>query len=576
MPLDAIFMQAVCAELRGTLLGARADKIFMPGRAEAHLLLRAPSGSFRLLISTGARHPRAHLTSVSAENPAAPPMFCMLLRKHLQGARLADITQPPRERVLSFVFDATDELGSPCRKTLVAELMGRHSNLILLDGDDRILDCLVRVDAEMSEARQVLPGLFYHLPPGQQKHDPVETEELERLLAEAPPDTRACDFLLDTFCALPPLVCRELVFLAGGAPDARLGELDLLPVLRDWQTRVRRADFAPILLSDGDKPADFSYVPIAQYGDLYTAARRESFSALLDEFYTRRDQAEAMAARAQDTRKTLTTLRDRLRRKLLLQEEEYRETQNRDVLRQKGDLLMAYAAQVPSGAGAVKLPDFEDGHEVDISLDPARSPQQNAARYYRDYRRAKAAEASLTEQMTRGREELLYLESVLEALSRLTSARELSELRDELAAAGLLKKSAAGKKQKEKPLGPLRFVSSAGLPILAGRSGRQNDILTLKEAAKTDIWLHAQKVPGTHVILRTDGRPPDEASLHEAAVIAVTLSGAREAPKAPVDYTEIRHVKKPQGAKPGMVVYDPYKTLVAAPDRALLERLGAP
>ncbi|MDR0671788.1 MAG: NFACT family protein [Oscillospiraceae bacterium] len=578
MPLDAVCLSALVGELGVALTGGRVDKVFMPAREEAILAMRGPGGPARLLLAAGARTPRAHITEVARENPAVPPMFCMLLRKHLTGARLAEVRQPPLERVLLFVFDAVDEMGEPCQKTLAAELMGRHSNLILIGSDGRIVDCLRRVDVEMSERRQVLPGLFYHLPPGQGKRDPLTTDEASwaALVSDRARERPFDDWLLQTFAGLPPLLCREIVHMAGG-PAA--GDDACLRAALAWRSEVLSRRFAPWLLMEEGGAVDFSYRPITQYGALYTARRAESFSQMLDIFYAARDARERMRAGAQEMTKLVTTLRDRARRKTAAQRLEWEKAQARERLREYGDLLMANLYRIEPGQRTVTATDFYGGGETEIPLNPQWTPQRNAAQYYKDYRRAKTAEAVLAEQIAAGERESEYLDSVLDALERASSRQDLQEIAEELTQGGYLRaaKSRARRARDTRPAAsqPMRFVSSAHVTVLAGRNNRQNDALTAKAAARSDIWLHAQKIPGSHVVIRLDGARPDDVTLAEAAVIAATLSRAAGASKVPVDYTRVSRVKKPPGAKPGMVIYDDYKTLVVRPDKECLRRLSA-
>ncbi len=570
MPLDAVCLSALRQELQQALTGARVDKIFMPGREEVHLSLRAPSGYTRLLLSSGNNHPRVHLTAVTRENPATPPMFCMLLRKHLSGARLLDIEQPPLERVLRFHFDTTDELGDVCQKTLVCEIMGRHSNIVLCGSDGRIIDCLRRVDAEMSERRQVLPGLFYHWPPTQDKRNPLETDEEEwrAHVAAVPADVNWEDWLLTNFSGIPPLVCRELAVRAESPSSS-----DFLAQVLLWRRQVLAQSFSPWILFDGDKPVDFCYMPIAQYGDRYRLEQADSFSEMLDSFYAARDLRDQLRVRTQDMSRLLATLRDRVGRKLAIQQREWEQTQNRERLRECGDLLMANLHLIGKGVSAVTVFDFYHNEEVEIRTNPMLTPQQNAGRFYKEYQKAKTAEQTLSQQMAQGQTEIQYLESVMEALKRVGGTQDIEEIRMELAQGGYLRQPKGKKAVKHKMAQPMRFVSSTGVPFMAGRNNRQNDQLTMKMAARGDLWLHTQKIPGSHVVISCNGGTPDDTTLEEAAQVAATLSQASTAPKVPVDYTRIANVKKPPGAKPGMVIYDHFKTVLAKPDQALIERL---
>ena len=564
MPLDAICLSGVVRELRETALGLRIEKVQQPARDQVVLALR---GNQKLLLCAGASQARIHFTHVQRENPAAPPMFCMLLRKHLQGGRLTGIDQPGLERAVVLTVDITDELGERGQRRLVLECMGRYSNLILLDGQERIIDCLRRVDMEMSEKRQVLPGLFYHLPPAQEKADPLQTdrETFRRLLSAAPPDREGSAFLLDNFFGLSPLVCREIAS-AGALEDAFFA----------WQEAITSERFTPYMLVKDGKPSDYSYLPVRQYGDCMTGEAWEKFSPMLDAFYETREQLERVRQRGQSLQKAASNARDRSVRKLALQEKEYAQTQDRDRLRIFGELITANLYRMEKGQRTLTAQNYyeADSPEIEIPLDPLLTPQQNAARYFKRYNKAKTAEKYLTEQMAMARRERDWLESVLDELSRAETEQDFADIRRELGEAGYLKASAGGKKEpKRGPSRPRVFRSSSGLRILVGRSNTQNDRLT-REAFKSDYWFHTQRIHGSHVILCTEGAEPDSRSLTEAAILAAWFSQGRDSGQVAVDYTQVRNVRKPNGARPGMVVYDPYQTAYVTPDGALVKALA--
>ncbi|MBE6919072.1 MAG: fibronectin/fibrinogen-binding protein [Ruminococcaceae bacterium] len=576
MPLDAICLRAVVEEIRPQLVGSRIEKIQQPARDQIILLLR---GSRRLLLNAGANQPRIHLTAQLRDNPAQPPMFCMLLRKYIGGGRIVDVEQAPLERVVTLTIDAMDELGEMSQYRLVLECMGRHSNLILVAPDGRVIDCMRRVDFEMSQQRQVLPGLYYHLPPAQEKLSPlaVEEDEFRRLLDACPAETQLDRWLLDTFTAISPLVARELVYRACGSTDARIEEEQgrLWDAFCTWQCAVNEGRMRPQTLLRDDKLSDFTYLPLQQYGAFARCREEESFSAMLDGFYEGREQAERVRQKGQDLLKTVTNARDRVRRKIALQEKEYAQTQDRDKLRICGELLTANFYRMERGAGKITVENYyePDCPCVEIRLDPRLSPQENAAKYFKQYNKAKTAEKILTEQLQRGREELTYLESVLQQLQQAEAEQDFNDIRAELTDGGYIR--SRGKKQPgfQRASKPREFRSSAGLRILVGRSNKQNDQLTCKVAQGRDIWLHTQKIHGSHVILCTEGAEPDEKSLEEAAVLAAYYSQGRESGKVPVDYTPARYVKKSAGAKPGMVIYTTYQTMYVAPDAELAKRL---
>ena len=578
MPLDAICLSAVVRETAAQAENTRIEKIQQPARDQVVLLLR---GGRRLLLCAGATQPRLHLTEQLRDNPSQPPMFCMLLRKHLAGGRILSVVQEPLERVVTLTIQAADELGEQRQWRLILEAMPRHANLILVDHQGRITDCLRRVDFEMSQQRQVLPGLFYHLPPRQEKRSPLEIgrEEFLELLSALPEDTPLDGWLLDTFTALPPLMARELVCAAYGETDARLsrdkGE-KLWDSLGTWRDRIVGGGFVPTLLRRASRPADFTYCSITQYGPAMEQETFDSFGRLLDEFYEGRDQADRVRQKGQDLMKSATAARDRVRRKLAAQEKELAATRDRERLRICGELITANLYRMERGMNRLTAENYyEDGcPPMDIPLDVRLGPQENAARYFKQYAKAKTAEKILTEQLEKGREELTYLESVVQELSQAEAEQDFNDIRAELTEGGYIRSH--GRKQPgfQRKSEPRHFRTDAGLLVLVGRSNRQNDRLTAKEADRRDIWLHTQKIHGSHVILCTGGQEPDETSLYEAACLAAYYSQGREAGKVPVDYTPVRYVKKPAGARPGMVVYTTYQTMLAVPDGQLVKKLA--
>ena len=584
MPLDALCLSGVVHELQNALSGAKIDKIYQPGRDEVVLALRAPAGNVKLLLSANPSHPRAHLTQISRENPDKPPMFCMLLRKHLSGARLLELVQPPMERVVDLRLEALDELGDRVERRLVLEAMGRHSNLILLDGEGRIMDCLRRVDSDMSARRQVLPGLFYRLPPAQEKLDPssLDRAALESALAAAPEESQADKWLLDTFGGLSPLICRELAFRAGGATDARLhqmgegGRSRLLDELEGLLRSVQENSFTPVMLEKEGHPSDFTFQPISQYGPAVSCVPFPSFSALLDRFYEQRENQERVRQRGQDLIRSVTNARDRAARKIGLQEQELAATRDRERLRQFGDIITSNLHAMEKGMSRLTAADFYDPEcpQIHIPLDPLLTPQQNAAKYYKEYNKAKTAESILTLQLEKGRRDLDYLNSVLEAIALAEGERDLQEIRQELTDTGYLRRpSKARDRGKRVASKPMEFRSSSGLRISVGKNNTQNDLLTTKQAFKSDLWFHTQKIHGSHVILWTEGGQPDLTSIQEAAQLAAWFSQGRASGKVAVDYTPVKYVKKPGGARPGMVVYTTYETAYVAPDGELTRRL---
>lgn len=580
MALDAICLQAVVEELRPRLLGLRIDKVQQPARDQVILLLR---GSQRLLLNAGANAPRIQLTETARDNPAEPPMFCMLLRKHLVGARVADIVQPPLERLVRLELDITDDFGQPGKRTLVLEAMGRRSNLILLDGEGRIIDCMRRVDADMSALRQVLPGLYYE-PPASSGRLPV-TEETEtgfrEKLATANRERQLDAFLLDHYFGVSPLMARELAFRTTGETDSHIFALDQEKKEKFWRemqgfiNTIQENHFTPFCLKQEGRPVEFSCLPITQYGSAMEIERYESFSSLLDGFYEARERQERARQRGADLIRTATTARERLRRKLALQEKDYAATQDRDALRICGDLITANLYRMERGQSKLTCENFYDENcaSITIQLDPLLTPQQNAAKYYKRYTKAKTAEKYLREQMDIARRDLEYLESVLEEIEHGETEQDFIDIRNELKEAGFLRKQGKGRKDLKRTAKPREFRTSSGFRVLVGRNNHQNDKLTLKDADHRDIWLHTQKIHGSHVILCTGGQPVDDDTIVEAAKLAAYYSRARESGNVPVDYTPVKYVKKPAGARPGMVIYPTYQTVNVTPDEALVKQL---
>ena len=487
------------------------------------------------------------------------------------------------ERLAELEVEATNEMGDKVRRRLILEAMGRRTNLLLLDGEGRIVDCLRRVDGDLTQARPLLPGMFYQYPPLQAgKADPaaITDEVRETLLAQGQTDTPADRFLLDHFMGLSPLIAREVAFEAFGEVDAPVGRDPalLLDKLAALVARVQTGQVQPALLARQGKAVDFSFRPILQYGPETESRTYPTFAALLDDFYQARETADQVRQKGQDFLKSLTHARDRLIRKLALQEEELVRTANRETDRRYGDLITANLYRMEKGAKVLQAENYyePDCPLIEIPLDPRKTPQQNAALYYKKYTKAKTAEEMLRIQLEKGAQERAYLDSVLESISRAEGDRDLEEIRQELAQTGYLRRRGKGKEKMKRPATkPLTFRSSAGLRISVGRNNLQNDLLTTKQAGKWDYWLHTQKIHGAHVILWTEGTPPDPQSIQEAAMLAAWYSQGREGKKVPVDYTPVKFVKKPAGARPGMVVYTTYQTAYVDPDPALAEKLKA-
>ncbi len=586
MAIDGTFLHCLKNELWERLCEARVDKVHQPSKEELVFSLRDRNGTYKLYLSARVNSPRVHLTTVSLENPSSPPMFCMLLRKRLTGARLVAIRQPGLERVLLFDFDTYNELGDPVRLTLATEVMGRYSNIIFIDENNRIIDAIKRVDFTMSPTRPLLPGMEYALPPVDRVRLELSTcttgEMAEAVMGFGGTVEKA---LLALSQGMSPLVCREVVYRAFGDAPVGADQMDkqhknsLAIALSAVASRVRgeKAPVPFLLYRKDGTPLDFSFMPITQYGLDVIGKEMPDFSGLLDEFYKQKDASERMRQRSHDVLKLLSNAVDRLTRKLQNQRQELETSGKREEKRLFADLINANMHLIEKGADHAELVNYYDPEcpTVRVPLDPSLSAVRNAQKYYKEYRKAKTAEEMLTKQIAMGEEELRYLDSVFDALSRATTNREVEEVREELAESGYLHLQTSRKKQHVAPTKPLAFVSEDGFTILVGRNNVQNDKLTLRTAKGSDWWFHTKNIPGSHVVILTDGVTPPETTMMQAAILAATHSKAADSAQVPVDYTQIKHVKKPAGAKPGMVIYETNRTVYVTPDQGLTARLAS-
>ncbi|MBO4283358.1 MAG: NFACT family protein [Clostridia bacterium] len=578
MAYDAGMLCAVIREInRSTGDGAKIEKIYQPARDEVTLTLRMGKAIRRLVINAGTSSPRVCLSDLTRENPVVAPMFCMLLRKHLAGARLIRCEQIGFERAARFVFAGYDEMGYASEKTLVAEVMGKYSNLMLLDADQKITAVLRPVDFTTSRVRQVLPGMKYELPPPQDKVSPFsETREgfLTRYAAY-PSDSAMDKFIVSTYLGTSRQVAQEIAYRAGGA-DAlcRSTPADAVwEVFSRWFADLDAGRVTPTLVTGPDgTPVDFAYAAETYRGAGYGNREFPDFAGLFDAFFAERDRVERTRQRAQDLIRLLSAAKGRLTRKLDAQTEELADTERGEEYRRTGDLIIANLYRLRRGDRVVSLIDYtaDPPAEVTVELDPRLSPADNAERFYKHYRKAKTAKTILAEQIAHCRDELAYLDTVESFLDRAETEQDLTDLRDELYRAGYASrmKNYAPTKQS-KPSRPTETVTPGGYRVLIGRNNLQNDRLTFKVAARNDLWFHAKGVPGSHVILLCDGAEPSAEDYTFAASLAAGYSKANAAGGAtvPVDYTRVCNVKKPAGARPGFVIYKTNYTAYVLPER---------
>lgn len=581
MALDGAFLFGVKNEL-DCLVNGRIDKIYQPSRDEVILQIRTHSGAKKLLINASAGSARVHITETAADNPLKPPMFCMLLRKHLGGGRLREIRQDGLERILFFDFECMNELGDFVIITLACEIMGKYSNLIVIDNTGKIIDSIRRVDEDMSRERLVLPGMPYELPPRDGRLSFVHAEEKAvREELDALPDKELSKALISAFEGISPILAREWTYRCGKGRELRGSSLTVLEKGELFSAIMKSKDmllsgkceFTTISTAEGQLK-DFSFTDIQQYGSLMLKSIHKTACETLDNFFEQRDRTARLKQRANDLFKTLSNLSERITKRIANQKNELADCGKKDVMKLYGDLLSANMYRFSKGDSSVTVENFyeEDCPQVKIKLDPRLTPPQNSQKYYSEYRKAVTAEKKLAEQIKIGEGELVYIESVFESLERAVTENEVNELRLELAEQGYIKASRL-KSRPPKSAPPLEYLSSDGFRIFVGRNNKQNDKLTLKIAAKSDIWLHTQNIPGSHVIIEAMGGEVPMSTIEEAAVIAAFNSKARASSGVPVDYCPVKFVKKPGGAKPGMVIFTNNRTLYVTPDKELEMRL---
>lgn len=567
MSLDSMFMCALAREIETELKGSRVDKIQQPERDQLVFSMRGER-NVKLLLSCASGTARVHITRLSYENPQQPPMFCMLLRKHLQGSKLVYIDIIPGERILNMHFEGYNEFGVMQEKRLIFEIVGGRSNISLCDSENRLIDCLHRSD---SEKRRLLPGLFYRPPEPIDKPCvmKIDEEELNVMLEKAPQDAVLDKWIFSSVSGISPLIAREIVCMSQQDCDIQIKNADKASLVKTFfvvKETAENGNYTPTLLSTEKKVLDFSFIPISQYGSLAQNVKYNSLSELLEAFCSMKDKAEHMRQRSQSLMKTMKNARDKISRKLENQRRELALAGEREHLRVSGDIITANLYRIKKGDRALKTQNFYDENcaDIEIRLDPLLTPQENAARYYKNYKKAKTAEKVLAEQIYKGERELDYCESVIEEITRAETPTELADIRQELVESGYISKP-RGKQQKRQPSKPLHFISKSGIDIYIGKNNVQNDRLTFKSAMRSDMWLHTQKIHGSHVIIACAGKTLDSETLKMAASAAAYYSKARDSANVPVDYTLIKYVKKPSGGKPGAAIYTDYRTIFVHP-----------
>ncbi len=576
MSFDAFTVGAVADELNKKIVGARVEKVLQPSKDEIFLVLHIGSEHLRLQINAGAQAPRIGITAESPENPKAPPMFCMLLRKHLTGARISAVKQIGFERVIEAVFETYDEMGFFTERKLICEIMGRYSNAVLTDAENKILGVLRPVDFTTSSKRQVLAQMHYELPPEQNKKNPLTETKQGFMSAFEGREAVTDKDIMAVYSGFSPIRAKALI--ENAQKNGKTDVCALWGAMEALKERVKNADYTPVLLCDEQgKAKDFSCFEV---GCGYNAVVKNSFGELTDAFFAENERKQREKSRAHATERVLKNAQNRIEKKLALQRKELADTERKSEYKQKADIITANLYRFKGKESKITVIDYiEDGNggytekEVEIILETGMSAPATAQKLYKKYAKAKNAELQITAQIEKGETELKYILSVLDALERVSGQGELDEIRSELAEAGYIKakkeQASSGKKiqkpQKKQIGQPLKFTTNNGFTVLVGKNNLQNDHLTFKVAAKNDLWFHVKNIAGSHTVLVCDGKEPTDEDILRAAALAAQNSKAAEQDRAQVDYTRAKNVKKPSGARPGFVTYDNYKTVIVNP-----------
>ena len=574
MSFDAFTLKSIASELNALLSKGRIEKVLQPSKDEIFLSVHKESAHYKLQINAGAAAPRIGITSENPENPKVPPMFCMLLRKHLTGAKIERVFQHGFERVIEIELETYDEMGFLTKRRLICEIMGRYSNAVLCDEEYKIFSALRPVDFTVSSKRQLLPQMQYELPPAQNKKAPMA--ETAEGFAETFPQASEKG-IGAVYSGVSPLTAREIAYRAGENANAER----LFAAFSEIVSLSLEGKITPTMILDqAGEPFEFSSFAIKQYGRALKTVEYGTMGELTDAFFAEKERRNRERQRSATTEKLLKNIENRLIRKMELQRNELKDTEKKSDYKKKADLITANIYRFKGKSDTVTVIDYEetaDGgyieKEIELKIERGLTPVQYAQKLYKKYNKAKNAEIEISAQLRKGEAELEYIRSVQDALSRISGQGELDEIRRELEEQGYVKKTVKEPKhggrvkspKAEKVKDPLKFVTGGGFTVLVGKNNIQNDYLTFKIAAKNDYWFHVKNMPGSHVILLTDGREPTDADLTEAAVLAAKNSKAADQERAEVDYTRVKNVKKPSGAKPGFVIYEGYNTAIVSP-----------
>ena len=574
MAFDGITIAAMVRELHQNLDGGRFNKIAQPEADALMITGKGANGQCRLLLSASASLPLIYFTDKNKPSPLTAPNFCMLLRKHIGSARISSIRQPGLERVVEFELEHRNEMGDPCRKFLIAELMGKHSNIIFCDENRMILDSIKHVSSHMSSVREVLPGRDYFLPHTQEKFDPLTITETEFIRTICTKPCNISKAIYSTLTGLSPLIAEEICYRAsidGSDAAQSLNETaatHLYHTFHRLMEQVTEGDFTPNIIYRDNEPVEYSVLPLTQYGNEYHSETFSTVSSMLETYYASRDTLNRIRQKSSDLRRIVQTALDRNRKKYALQQKQMKDTAKKDKYKVYGELINTYGYGLEDGCKSFKALNYYTNEEITIPLDPTLTPQENSKKYFDRYGKLKRTEEALTEQLADTESEIEHLESISNALDIARAESDLSQIKEELTEYGYIKKHYSGKKGAKAQIKskPFHYISSDGFDIFVGKNNFQNDELTFKQATGNDWWFHAKKMAGSHVIVKTpDGELPDR-TFEEAGRLAAYYSKGRTAPKVKIDYIQKKHVKKPGGAKPGFVVYYTNYSLMAEPD----------
>ncbi len=577
MAFDAGFTAAIVNELSQTVVGGRIEKIFQPSRESVLFVLRSErtaeskGSTLKLLIDAGSANPRISVSDPNFENPKVPPMFCMLLRKHLSGAKITSVRQIGFDRAAELEFETRDELGFLSKKYIYAEIMGKFSNLIFCDSEKRVISAIKTSDITSGTKRPIIPGTIY-LPPPPQESKLIPTEDTREafLSAYAASELSASKFIMNRFSGMAPLVARELEFVSSGDAEHLWREFS------EYVERLKNRNFVPTMLKKPDgTPLEYSFMPIRQYGSSAVMSVCDSFSGLIEDFFSERARVERIHQRASDILRLLTNAEARLNKKIAAQEQDLTDCLEKDNYKRNGDLITANIYKLSKGMTEAMLTDWsqEDCPEVKVELDSRLTPAQNAQKYYKKYSKCKSAEINLTRQIELARAELDYIATVFDSLTKAETENDLSEIRRELHESGYASKMKSYTAVKIPAPKPLSFTTTNGYRVLCGKNNSQNDYITGKLASKNDIWFHVKGYPGSHVVMLCDGDDPPAEDFTDAATVAAVYSKAPRGQKVEVDYTRVKNVKKPPASKPGFVTFSTNYSAVVVCDSERVERL---